>query len=208
MKEYIVANIQGGFSEDEVVQAFNLSYARYRKDHPSPEAILSDACMAEVRAGKERNVARLAKRYKTTEGQIHRALRNQPNIRIPACPITIRAHRADGLSKEEIAEHMGISLNKVRVALRKKRDASYGVQIRTLLNTGLYTQSELADELGVTQSTISYYAEEDVKKPNRPKLRDSQWQELKEAYRCGATVSDLSRKYNISRPAIYRRLKQ
>lgn len=208
MKAYIVAHIQGGFTEDEVIEAFGISHARFRKDHPNPPERLTWSCMLEIHEGKERNPEKVAKRYKTTVAQARRGFALQPNLKSDVSLVKeIKELAQLGMTQELIADQLNIPKCRVIKVLRKKRDPNFGDQIRTLLATGLYTQQELAEEFRISQSAISYYAEEGVKRTNRPKLKDAQWQELKKLYKLGSTISELSRKFNVSRAAIYRRLK-
>ncbi len=209
MKNYINLNIYHRYKEDEICDSFGVTHLVFRRAHPSPQVKLSDGCMAEIKASKSRDTEKLAKAYSTSIGQIMRAFAGQPNVLKSFSVSDVIMHSKAGMSQEAIVTLMGISAHRVRGALRKKRDPSYGDQIRTILATGLYTQSELALEMSISQSTVSYYAEEGVKRPRRPKITEQDWSALIRNYTLGlSTITELSKLYNVARSTIYKRLEK
>ncbi len=206
MKPYI--ELHGIYTEEELCVAYNITHAKFRREHHNPPEKLPNGAISEIFNNKERDLKIIAVRYKTTIGQARRAIANAPNITPTVDRETVKAYKADGLSNEAIAKQLGISLNQVKATLRQKRSTELGVTIRTTMATGLYTQAELAAELGISQSTISYYQDKKTKRPNRPKLDSKVWDALIAEYKTGnISITELARKYRVGRATIYRRVK-
>lgn len=223
---------RGVLSEDEFCKAYNVSHLELRQElllacHPLPE--LSYGCKQEIyqayQHGEELydRAAWIADNYGIGISTVIRVRKHEPYkpVTIDAEPI-IAAYKA-GLSVPNLVEAFGHSRVKTIELLgdayikgrhniisqagtnsHEVIGKAYADDIASMLAKGKL-QSEIADELGISQATVSRYNPNKIAKSRRQPLDDAQWTNLKfdmNKY----NMSELARMYNISRAYIHARL--
>ncbi len=196
-------------TEDELCDAAGITHREYRKHVAEPTEKLPDGAVLEIYNLKSRDKTLLAKKYKTSESQVRRAFQLHCSIYTVYPPKVLRRRIEELLpaSDSYIAARLNISKNMVKTTLgivptsREKLDTD---EINRLLDKGL-SQQEIAFELNVAPSTISYHSKNKPKKPRRPET--IKWAEILDRAAAGENKSALAREYGVARTTIIHKLK-
>lgn len=223
---------RGVLSEDEFCKAYNVSHLELRQElllacHPLPE--LSYGCKQEIYQAYQRGDELydkgvwIADNYGIGISTAMRVRKYEPYqpVSIDAEPI-IAAYKAGlsvpnlmeafGYSRARIIETLGDAYIKGRHSVISQSGKNshavigqdYADDIISMLAKGKL-QSEVADELGISQATVSRYNPNKIAKSRRQPLDDVQWNNLKFDMK-RYNLSELARMYNISRAYIHARL--
>lgn len=174
---------KAGYSIEEIAVAFDLTFAEVRRAIKDPEPRLCYGAARELafaRGTSSRET--LAKLYNTTVLDINTALYNPPRQR-PTEPLE-------------------------RTVCTQPDKSTIAEAIVHLHNIGMST-SDIAHSLGIAKHTVYNYKSTLGLTTKSTKLDEAQWAQLLDEYaKREKTVSELSRYYKVSRPAIYKRIKK
>lgn len=141
----------------------------------------------------------------------------------PDTPITaafaldlIDAKEIDGLSNEDIMYKWNLSKSQLNYALyNNKAIVSHEInlvrlRVETALRKTNKSQTEIAEENGISQPQVHSIAKELGLLPVRKKrisLTEQQWATILESIANGTPVDLLAKQYNISRDTIYKKVR-
>lgn len=211
-KSTIQALYDAGYTDRELVESFpNLTYKIVRSLLKTPPA-LSQGARNEIHENHkdtdEKYISSIAKEYRTSPSLVRTAITEPPG-RILVIPKGF-TEASEILTTEELMELYDVSeriiVHWLANAPRKTKyltpaDIEH-IQARLALG---HSQADIAASYGITPARVSQLNPN--KKKQKERTVDVPWAKLLEEYDQGKTVASLTIKYNISRSAIYAKIR-
>ena len=197
-----------GYSEQEIAVAFDMSFLEVRRGLTTPSPRLCDGAIEEISySGATR--LELARQYKVDLKEINRALYRHKKDKVLYMADLKTLWLTTDKSAADIAKEYGVALKVVTNTLLAmgliSKERSMEERIVECLKKG-YKRAVIAELVGCSTSTVQRYARKYnlVVKHNR--LTSDQWNTIGQCYIDGWTVTDLARRFSVSRAAIYKRI--
>lgn len=206
--------IRAGFvDEDIIVNALNITHVEYRRLLPSTTGLTKGAATEIIERQFDVTQPKLAKMYKVPASHIH-SVRQRENKR--TTPYTDDELFELYIAYDTLEEMQQVS--KIQIYTLIKRFKQLGIlhdvnliedEVIAALTTD-ETHASIAKRLGTTASKITTIAQKnglqrrDTVQYNM--LSEADWYDIVQEHKKGMGVTTLAKKYNVSRPAIYRRI--
>lgn len=217
--------VLAAFTETQVVNTFEVSYLDVRiakrRLGLSLESPVSYGCLQEISyLHDEESITSICNKYRCEPTEVQKARYRLPKKQAYTRPKAeeIVPWLATGLAETTIADALGCSVRYVRRMAKQHADmfptrahtrlsAEQEQALVAQLKQGCYTQEQIATAFGVSQSKISQLNPNKQTRAPYGKLTDKAWKEIKTALiNKDAGVSELARRYNVSRGAIYQKI--